>query len=48
MVTARELAADVRETDLDTRAVELAEREKWLPERQMQELAAIQKSLEEL
>jgi hypothetical protein len=33
---------------LDTRVAELAEREKHMVERQMQELAATQKTLEEL
>jgi hypothetical protein len=47
-VTAREFAADVRETDLNTKAAELADREKCLVERQMQELAVAQKRLEEL
>jgi hypothetical protein len=46
-VVSRGVAADVRETDLDTRAVELVEREKRLAERQMQELATSQKRLEE-
>jgi hypothetical protein len=32
-VMARELSADVWETNLDTKATELAEREKWLAER---------------
>jgi hypothetical protein len=35
MVTACELAANVRETNLDTRAAELVEREKRLAERQL-------------
>jgi hypothetical protein len=48
MVTARELAADVTETNLNTRAAELAEREKRLAERQLQELVTAQKRLEEL
>jgi hypothetical protein len=34
-VMAQELAADIREPDLDTRVAELANREKWLVERQM-------------
>jgi hypothetical protein len=46
-VMARELAADVREADRDTRAAELADKEKRLAERQTQELAATQKRLEE-
>jgi hypothetical protein len=45
---ARELAVDVRETDLDTRAVEPVKGEKRLAESQMQELATTQKRLEEL
>jgi hypothetical protein len=40
MVTARVLADIVRETDLDTRATELTEKDKWLAKRQMQELTA--------
>jgi hypothetical protein len=47
-VTAHELAADVREVNLDTRAAKLLEREKRLSRRQLQELAAAQKRLEEL
>jgi hypothetical protein len=39
-VLACELAADVRESALDTRATELADMEKRLAEHQMQELAA--------
>jgi hypothetical protein len=47
-VLACEFAADVRESALDTRAVEVADREKRLAEHQMQELAAAQKSLQDL
>jgi hypothetical protein len=47
-VLARELAADIKESALDTRAAEVADREKWLVEQQMQELAAAQKRLEDL
>jgi hypothetical protein len=47
-VTARELAADVRETDLNTRAAELVNREKRPAERQLQELTATEKRPEEL
>jgi hypothetical protein len=45
---ARELEANVNESNLNTKKVELADREKWLAERQLQELAAAQKRLEEL
>jgi hypothetical protein len=47
-VTARELVIDVRERNLNTKAVELMDREKWLAERQMRELTVAQKRLEEL
>jgi hypothetical protein len=40
-VTVLELAADIREDDLDYRVAGLAEMEKRLAERQMQELAAV-------
>jgi hypothetical protein len=42
------LAADVRENTVDTRAAEVANRERRLVEQQMQELAAAQKRLEDL
>jgi hypothetical protein len=42
-VLAHELVANVRENALDTRATEVADRERWLAEQQMQELAAAQK-----
>jgi hypothetical protein len=48
MVITCELANDVRETNLDTRATELAEWEKWLAKKQMQDIAITQKRLEEL
>jgi hypothetical protein len=38
MVMARELVVDVRETNLDTMATELVEREKQLAKTQLQEL----------
>jgi hypothetical protein len=47
-VLARELAADVRENVLDTRAAEVADRERQLAKQQMQELAVAQKRLEDL
>jgi hypothetical protein len=47
-VLAHELAADVREDTLDTRAVEVVDRERRLAEQQMQKLAAAQKILEDL
>jgi hypothetical protein len=47
-VIAKELATDVKEADLDTRVVKLANREKRLVERHTQEMAAAQKRLEEL
>jgi hypothetical protein len=47
-VLAYELAADAREGALDTRATEVADREKQLTEHQMQDLAAAQKRLEDL
>jgi hypothetical protein len=47
-VLARELAADVRDNALDTRATEVADRERRLAEQQMQELAAAQKRVEDL
>jgi hypothetical protein len=47
-VLAHELAADVREDTLDTRAVEVLDRERRLAEQQMQKLAAAQKILEDL
>jgi hypothetical protein len=47
-VLARELVANVRENALDTRATEVADRERWLAEQQMQELAAAQKRMEDL
>jgi hypothetical protein len=47
-VLARELAADVRESALNIRAVEVANREKRLAEQQTQELATAQKRLENL
>jgi hypothetical protein len=47
-VFAHELVVDVREGTLDTRAVEVADRERRLAEQQMQELAAAQIRLEDL
>jgi hypothetical protein len=47
-IFAHELPADVREDTLDTRAVEVDDRETRLAEQQMQELAAAQKWLEDL
>jgi hypothetical protein len=47
-VLARELVADIREDDLDTRVVEVADRERRLAEQQMQELAVAQRRLEDL
>jgi hypothetical protein len=47
-VLAHELAADVREDALDTRVVEVVDRERRLAEQQMQELATSQKMLEDL
>jgi hypothetical protein len=47
-VLARELAAEVRESALNIRAVEVANREKRLAEQQTQELATAQKRLENL
>jgi hypothetical protein len=47
-VLARELAADVRDNALDTRATEVADRERRLAEQQMQELTAAQKRVEDL
>jgi hypothetical protein len=47
-VLAHELAADVREDALDTRVVEVVDRERRLAEQQMQELATAQKMLEDL
>jgi hypothetical protein len=44
----RELAADTRECDLETRAAEVANRERLLAEQSLQELAATQKWLEDL
>jgi hypothetical protein len=45
---ARELAADVKEGTLDTRAAVVVDRERRLAKQQMQELAVAQKRLEEL
>jgi hypothetical protein len=47
-VLARELVVDTRECALETRDVEVADRERLLAEQQMQELAAAQKRLEDL
>jgi hypothetical protein len=47
-VLARELAADTRECALETRAVEVVDRERLRAEQQMQELATAQKWLEDL
>jgi hypothetical protein len=46
-VLAHQLTADVREVALDTRAVEVVDRERQLAEQQMQELAAAQNRLED-
>jgi hypothetical protein len=45
---ARELTTDIRESDLNSKAAKLAEKEKQVVERHMQEMAAAQKRLEEL
>jgi hypothetical protein len=45
---AHELTADMRESGLNSKAVELAEKEKQVAKQQMQDLAAAQKRLEEL
>jgi hypothetical protein len=47
-VLAHELAVDINESALDIRAVKVVDREKWLAEQQMQELATTQKRLEDL
>jgi hypothetical protein len=47
-VLARKLATDIRESALDSRVPEVADREKRLAEQQMQELTATQKRLEDL
>jgi hypothetical protein len=47
-VIARELTTIVKEANLNTKVVELADKEKRLAERQMQELVAAKKRLEEL
>jgi hypothetical protein len=47
-VLARELAANIREDVLDSRAVEVADRERRLAEQQMQELDVAQRWLEDL
>jgi ADP-heptose:LPS heptosyltransferase len=47
-VMARELTANIKESNLNTNVVELANREKRLAERQMQELATAQKRLVKL
>jgi hypothetical protein len=47
-VLARELAADAREGTLETRATEVADKERLLAEQQMQELVAAHKRLEDL
>jgi hypothetical protein len=47
-VLARELVADIREDDVDTRVVEVADRERRLAEQQMHELAVAQRRLEDL
>jgi SOS response regulatory protein OraA/RecX len=48
LVWAHELAADTREFTLETRVVDVADREGLLDEQQMQERAAAQKQLEDL
>jgi hypothetical protein len=45
---ARELTTDIRESGLNSKAAELAEKEKQVVERHMQEMATTQKRLEEL
>jgi exonuclease VII large subunit len=45
---ARELTTDIRESGLNSKAAELAEKEKQVVERHMQEMATAQKRLEEL
>jgi hypothetical protein len=47
-VLAHELVADTRECALETKAAEVADRERLLAEHQMLELAAAQKRLEDL
>jgi hypothetical protein len=47
-VLAHEFAVDISESALDIRAAEVVDREKWLAEQQMQELATTQKRLEDL
>jgi uncharacterized protein (DUF3084 family) len=47
-VLAHELTADIRDAHLNSRDEELADREKRLPERQLQELATTRGRLEEL
>jgi hypothetical protein len=47
-ILAHELAADTRECALETRAAEVADRERLLAEQRMQELAVAQKRLEDL
>jgi hypothetical protein len=47
-VLACELAANIREDVLDSRAVEVADRERRLAEQQMQELDVAQRWLEDL
>jgi hypothetical protein len=47
-VLAHELTADIRESALDTRAAEVADREKRLAEQQMLELPRAHKRLEDL
>jgi hypothetical protein len=45
---ARELTADIRDVRLNSREEELAEREKWLTDKQLQVLTATRRRLEEL
>jgi hypothetical protein len=45
---ARELTADIRDVRLNSREEELAEREKWLTDKQLQVLTATHRRLEEL
>jgi hypothetical protein len=48
MVSYRELTADIRHAHLDTREVELVDRERRLVEVQLQELAVARQRLEEV
>jgi hypothetical protein len=47
-ILTRELTADIRDVRLNSREAELADSEKWLVERQLEELATTSERLEEL